>query len=68
MEVCVCVYVLYVWMGGGPLCTNQAFYGSKSKPKQRQNNTNIRAATAGSTAICQILMSAVHAVEEPRDK
>lgn len=35
---------------------------------RRYNNNNIRAVTAGSTAICQILMSAVHAAKEPTDK
>lgn len=61
MYVCVCV-------GGGLRCTNQAFHVCKSKLRQRCNNNNIRAVTAGSTAICQILMSLVHAVKEPRDK
>lgn len=58
---CVCA-----WMGGGLFCTNQPFIFCKSK--QRCNNNKIRAVTAGSTAICQILMSEVQAVKEPTDK
>lgn len=54
--------------GGGPLCTNQTVYVCKSKSKQRCNNNNTGAVGAGSTAICQILMSAVHAVTEPTDR
>lgn len=44
--------------GGGLFCTNKVF----SKSKQRCNNKKIRPVTSGSTAVCQILMAEVHAV------
>lgn len=49
-------------MGEGLFCTNQAFSVSRSRDVTIKKN--IRAVTAGSTAICQILMSEVHAVRE----
>lgn len=47
-------------VGGGLFCTNKVF----SKSKQRCNNKKkkIRPVTFGSTAVCQILMAEVHAV------
>lgn len=56
-SVCLCVCG---WVGVCSVlfCTNRASHVCKSKSKRRQSNT------AGSSAICQILMSA----EEARDK
>lgn len=53
-------------MGERLFCTSQAFYVCKSKWKRRCNRNDIRA--AGSSAICQTLMSVIPAVEKPRDK